>query len=111
MGLLFRYRRVALLIALSVALFLVSSTWSPHGSGLWPAATPAWAGGSPDETLNPPTQPPGKATTRNTDESDLTAGAKLDSDGAVRTAPSRGRTWLDRWTLVWRLYWTSRLRV
>jgi hypothetical protein len=60
MGLRYRSLRFALLAATLVALTALPSTWlfQAPGNAFGPATV--WAGGTPDETLNPPPTPPGR---------------------------------------------------
>jgi len=58
MSLLSRFLKLALLLFVLLTLTAISGTWSPHSSGSWLSVTPAWAT-SPDETLKPPSNPPG----------------------------------------------------
>lgn len=98
------------LSGLLTLLFLLASTlsvsWSSFGPQLHPGATLAWAG-SPDETLNPPPEPPKKGTSygyATTVTTDATY-AKLESKG-LRTELS----WTERIGIVWNYYLSKVLR-
>ncbi len=61
MGLRYDSLRFALLAATLIVLTALPGTWLPQvpGNAFGPAT--AWAGGTPDETLNPPPTPPKKS--------------------------------------------------
>jgi hypothetical protein len=91
-------------------LFLLASmlpiSWSSSGSQFRPGASVVWAG-SPDETLNPPPEPPRKS-------------RLLDAYGTtVRTETARstrfestgtGWSWTQRFGFVWSFYLSKVLR-
>ena len=92
-------------------LFLLASTlsvsWSSFGPQLHSGATAAWAG-SPDETLNPPPEPPKKGSSFGYGTSVTTTAAtsmKLESKG-IRTELS----WTQRIGIVWSYYLSKVLR-
>jgi hypothetical protein len=97
---------LALSLLVVAAVFLITSTFQHHGSGRWLAATPAWAG-SPDETLKPPTNPPGRASYY----PDVTTDRSTVEFSAATVSSRSGRvTWTDRLALAWRFYLASRFR-
>jgi hypothetical protein len=112
MGFRIRSLRLVTCILAFFAIAALPGLWSHQnpGSTLGPAI--AWAGGTPDETLNPPPTPPqqtsksGKSSTwygyGSTIESDPTA-ARLDS------AMAKSRTWT--WNAFWLIARATLLRI
>lgn len=112
MSLLSRFGKLPLAISILLAMFLVPVTETVHGPGSWPAATPVWAGGSPDETLNPPSTPPrARHVTVVADPSDAPA---TDATSTLHTtAGAKSGTLMtstDRWNLLLRICLSSVLR-
>jgi len=104
MSLLSRFSKLALLLFVLLALTSISGTWSPHSTGSWLSAPPAWAG-SPDETLKPRTNPSSRfVPTR------LQATSAQGSVTGPRTQVVTLRTWLGRSVLVWKISLASVLR-
>jgi hypothetical protein len=109
MSLLSRVFKFALLLFLVLALTATPELWSPHSIGSWLSATPAWASGSPDETLNPHPQPPSPKHAaslygqRNANRGDLPA-------VGARTQASTLRARFERFVLVARISLTFVLR-
>jgi len=94
-----------------IALFLLASmlpvSWSGSGPSYLPGASNAWAG-SPDETLNPPPEPPKKGATLGdygTQATTEASGTRLES-----TDTSTGWSWLERFGFAWRYYLSRTLR-
>jgi hypothetical protein len=99
------------LASLLIALFLLASmlpvSWSGSGSSYLPGASNAWAG-SPDETLNPPPEPPKKGSTLGdygTQATTEASGTRLES-----TETSTGWSWLESFGFAWRYYLSRTLR-
>lgn len=97
------------LLPLAIVVFLalpVSITFQPHASAIGP--TVVWAG-SPDETLNPPSNPPPKrcaslkSTNESTTESTTGRFTPTSKVGAARTTVS-SRTLFG---VLWRVYWAT----
>ena len=111
MSLLSRHTR---LLATFLVLFALSTFpmfgSSPHEID-WLSATPAWAGGSPDETLNPTPTPP-RASYAPTVESDGKAGwsAGSASPGATRMTSRAVLSWKERIGIAFRIYLAYKLR-
>ena len=102
MGLLSRFSKLALALFVLLTLTSVAGTWSPHQTGSWLSATPAWAG-SPDETLKPK-NPASRFVTPNLETSAVTSVA------SPRTQVVTLRTRFDQIVVVWRIFLTSVLR-
>lgn len=106
MSLLSRFSKLALLVFALLALTATLGTWSPHSSG-WLSVTPAWAS-SPDETLNPPANPPkSKAAAMHWQTS---AQSGVTSAVSARTQAVSVRTYLGRLVIVWKVSLASVLR-
>jgi|GEM_PF-2070845 hypothetical protein len=104
--------RSAKLAGLLTLLFLLASmlpiSWSSSGSQFRSGVSVAWAG-SPDETLNPPPEPPRKAHTWATYNSTVTTEAA----STARLGSSQIRTgwsWTERFGFVWNYYLSKVLR-
>ena len=85
---------------------MLPASWSTSGSFVRPGASNAWAG-SPDETLNPPPEPPKKGgslydATSVTTEASAT---RLES-ARIKT----GWSWTERFGFAWRYYMSRVLR-
>lgn len=113
MALLPRITKVALSVFVLFALTALTSipTKFPlRALGSWLAAAPAWAGGSPDETLNP--RP--KATSIKYKSAGLpgtsTANENTSSLGITRAYGTIGLAWSDRVKFAWRLFLASKSR-
>ena len=110
MSLLSRHTR----LLASVIALLALSTFPISGSSPieldFISATPAWAGGSPDETLNP-TLPP-RAKSVPTVEYDAAAGwtAETASTGATRTSTRGLLSLRERIGIAFRIYLAFKLR-
>ncbi len=98
-----RYTKLALAILFFYALTALPAPLSSHHSGGCLTATPAWAGGSPDETLDPH---PGKASSLKPQRLDADAA----SLGVTRTRTTVRLRWTDRVGMVWKFYLASVLR-
>ena len=106
MGLLSRISKLALALFVLLTLTSISGTsWSPHQTGSWLSATPAWAG-SPDETLKP-RNPASRFIPLS-----LQASAQSNVASAVgpRTQVVTLRTRFEQLVVVWRIYLGSVLR-
>jgi hypothetical protein len=97
-------RLAVLLIVLFMFATMLPVSWSSSGTYVGPGATSAWAG-SPDETLNPPPEPPKKGATLVTYGTSATTGARLES-ARTRT----GWSWTESFSLTWRYYLSKVLR-
>ncbi len=105
MGLLSRLSKLALALFILLTLTSVAGTWSPHQTGSWLSATPAWAG-SPDETLKPK-NPAGRIAQPSLQTSDQ---ARVTSVASPRTQVVTLRTRFEQFVVVWRIYLASVLR-
>ena len=103
MGLLSRFSKLALLLFVLLALTSISGTWSPHSTGSWLSASPAWAG-SPDETLHPKTNPSRFVPTK------LQATSAQGSVTGPRAQVVTLRTLFGQSVLVWKISLASVLR-
>ena len=73
----------------------------------WLSATPAWAGGSPDETLNPQTPPRARGAYLGMEKDGGGAGAAA----SLRTTrPTSVLSWKERIGIAFRIYLASKLR-
>jgi hypothetical protein len=100
-------RLAGLLIVLFMLASMLPTSWSSSGSYFSPGATSAWAG-SPDETLNPPPEPPKKGAafgyaTYTTTEA--TSRTRLDA-----TVSRTGWSLAERFGFAWRYYLSRVLR-
>ena len=96
--------RLACLLVLFVIATMLPVSWS-SGSYVGPCLTSAWAG-SPDETLNPPPEPPKKGATLGMYGTSATIdGTSLES-ARIRT----GWSWTERFGLAWKYYLSKVLR-
>lgn len=102
MGLRYRSLRFALLAALLIALTALPGTWLPQvpGNAFGPAT--AWAGGTPDETLNPPPTPPKKsgALSQRWDRSTSVSGTSVVDRPARRALITKSDRLIAVWTFV-----------
>jgi hypothetical protein len=101
-------RLALLLIVFFVLATMLPVSWSSSGSFVSPGVTNAWAG-SPDETLNPPPEPPKKGTTLGM------YGTTVTTDGAYATSLESARirtgwSWTERFGLAWSYYLSKVLR-
>lgn len=108
MSLLSRHTR----LLASMIVLLAFSTFPMSGSApvelRWLSATPAWAGGSPDETLNPETPPRRSAYVGIVEDG---SGAGVAS--SLRTARPTSRvvlSWKEKIGIAFRIYLASKLR-
>lgn len=101
-------RLASILIALFMLATMLPVSWSSSGSFVGPGATTAWAG-SPDETLNPPPEPPKKGATygqyATTATTEARYGTSLQS-ARIRT----GWSWTERFGFAWSVYLSKVLR-
>jgi hypothetical protein len=101
-------RLACLLIVLFLLATMLPVSWSSSGSFRGPGLTSAWAG-SPDETLNPPPEPPKKGATLGMAGTSATTesryGTSLESS-RIRT----GWSWTERFGLAWSYYLSKVLR-
>lgn len=104
MRLLSRFSKLALLLFVLLALTSISGTWSPHSTGSWLSAPPAWAG-SPDETLKPRTNPASRFV-----PTKLQATSAQGSVTGPRTRVVTLRTLFGQSVLVWKISLASVLR-
>ena len=95
MGLLPRVLTIALGVTALLALLSLPSLRGDRTPGRALAPSVAWAGGSPDETLNPPPIPPKKS-------SRIGAGPVQVGVTAHRTVPKF--TALERWEIYYRVF-------
>lgn len=95
MGLLPRVLTIALGVTALLALLSLPSLRSDRTLGSALAPSVAWAGGSPDETLNPPPVPPKSAS--RIGQSTVQAGVSVH-----RTVPKF--TALERWEIYYRVF-------
>lgn len=102
MGLLRRLATIGLAVALLIALTSLPTLRTNRITGSVLAPAVAWAGGSPDETLKPPSQPPPQR-----------AGAVVSVDlSSNRVAEQPARlSFVERWLLLYRVYLASVLRI
>jgi hypothetical protein len=103
--------RSVTLAGLLTLFFLLASmlpiSWSSSGPHVRPGVSVAWAG-SPDETLNPPPEPPRKTQTWATYSSTTTEAA---SSARLGTSQIRtGWSWTERFGFVWNYYLSKVLR-
>ena len=100
-------RLACLLIVLLMVATMLPASWSGSGSYFRSGATSAWAG-SPDETLNPPPEPPKKGSTLGDATSVTTEATSVTSleSGRIRT----GWSWAERFGFAWRYYLLKVLR-
>lgn len=96
--------RFAIPLVLFVLATMLPVSWSSSGTNTGLGVTSAWAG-SPDETLNPPPQPPKKG-------GSLTDGMSVTSPTAtVESARTRtGWSWTESFGLTWNYYLSKVLR-
>ena len=101
-------RLAGLLIVLFTLATMLPSSWSSSGSYVCPGATSAWAG-SPDETLNPPPEPPKKGASfgsyATSTTTEATIRTRLDA-----TVSRTGWSWTERFGFAWRYYLSKVLR-
>jgi hypothetical protein len=110
MGYRLRSLRYALLISVMFAIAALPGLWSNQtpGSTFGPAI--AWAGGTPDETLNPPPTPPTNGGGKKT--SDGYGYAVGTTDVATDAAEVQGATDRpSRWSLFWLVIRSTVLRI
>ncbi|MEK7348772.1 MAG: hypothetical protein AABZ94_07850 [Candidatus Eisenbacteria bacterium] len=109
MGPRIRSLRFALLATTLVALTVLPGTWLPQvpGNAFGPAT--AWAGGTPDETLNPPPAPPKKS-----GSSSLRCDPSISTSEAAVVGRASRRTMItkfDRLMAVWTIVRATTLRM
>jgi hypothetical protein len=107
MNLLLRISLCAFAIGTLFALTTVPVSVPQGHLGAQLVPTPAWAGGSPDETLNPPSNP-SKSKSSPTGYSTRTFPSATAT--SIKTPTSIESRWIERGVLVWRFYLTSVLR-
>jgi hypothetical protein len=109
MGLLRRFATIALAVALLVALTSLPALRFNRTSGSALAPSLAWAGGSPDETLKPPSQPP----TQKSRAIDVRIERTSDpaTSRGTRDAGAKRLSHIERWLLIYRVYLASVLRI
>ena len=103
MGLLRRLATIGLAVALLIALTSLPTLRMNRTTGSALAPATAWAGGSPDETLKPPSQPPSQRASGYVVQVDLSVGRV--SEQPVRLSLA------ERWLLLYRVYLASVLRI
>ena len=109
MGLRVRSIRFALSVAMLFALTALPGVWFNQAPGNAIGTATAWAGGTPDETLNPPPTPPKKSSSigmrwdysTSTPETAITRGA----DRSTRISR------IDRIKAIWMLLRVTTLRL
>ena len=99
--------RFAILLVLFVLATMLPVSWSSSGTNVGLGVTSAWAG-SPDETLNPPPEPPKKG-------AQFGYGTSVTHEARVTTSveSARARTgwsWTERFGLTWNYYLSKVLR-
>jgi len=105
MGLLSRFSKLALALFILLALTSIpGAIWSPHQTGSWLSATPAFAG-SPDETLKPRNS--GRFVQPSLQTS---AQARETSVASPHAQVVTLRTRFAQFVVVWRIYLASVLR-
>lgn len=102
--------RLCFLIVLFMLATMLPASWSSSGSYEGPGATSAWAG-SPDETLNPPPEPPKKGTTPGTPGTyDGTATTDATASSLESARIRTGWSWTEGFGFAWRYYLSQVLR-
>lgn len=109
MGLRIRSLRLALLAATFIALTALPGAWLAQESGNAFGPATAWAGGTPDETLNPPPTPPKKlgSSSQRYDPSISTSEAAVVGRASRRTMITK----FDRLMAVWTFVRATTLRM
>lgn len=100
-------RLTCLLITLFALASMLPASWSSSGPSYLPGASNAWAG-SPDETLNPPPEPPKKGATLG--DYGTTATTESSATRLESTATETGGSWLESFGFAWRYYLSRVLR-
>ena len=108
MGLRIRSLRISLLAATLVALTALPSSWDLQGPGNAFGPATVWAGGTPDETLNPPPTPPKKSGAFYRCDRSSTTPATPVVDRASRRS---NITMIDRLKAVWSIVRATTLRL
>ncbi|HET9251200.1 MAG TPA: hypothetical protein VFP58_03710 [Candidatus Eisenbacteria bacterium] len=98
-------RLACLLIVLFMLATVLPVSWSSSGSLMAFGARSAWAG-SPDETLNPPPEPPKKGATLATYGNSATTERTSLESSRIRT----GWSWTERFGFAWEYYLSKVLR-
>ena len=97
--------RFALLLVLFVLATMLPVSWSSSGTNVGLGVTSAWAG-SPDETLNPPPEPPKKGA-----QFGMSVTQETKVVTSVESARARtGWSWTERFGLTWSYYLSKVLR-
>lgn len=107
MSLLSRNLRFAASIALLFVLSMLPLPGTTHRTEIFPAT--AWAGGSPDETLNPQTPPRARSAYIGVMEDGGGAGASA-SFRTARPASGAALSWKERIGIAFRIYLASMRR-
>jgi hypothetical protein len=110
MSLLSRFTKFPFALSILLAMYLVPLTETAPSPERWLTATPAWAGGSPDETLNPPTTPRGSRQFSIVVGPSSTGDQILAPHATPRASSSTLLRSTDRWTLLLRICLSSVLR-
>jgi hypothetical protein len=92
---------VSVLITIFMLATMLPVSWSDSGTTMPPGATTAWAG-SPDETLNPPPEPPKKGASYGYGSSVTTEATSTTSLEAARIRT--GWSWAESFGFTWRYY-------
>jgi hypothetical protein len=100
MGLRTRSFRCAILVLLGLAIAALPGTWPGQVPGSTFGPTLTWAGGTPDETLNPPPTPPQSGTNPKKGTSYATGGPTAADRLSQASLDDRGRTWRTIWQVL-----------
>jgi hypothetical protein len=109
MGLRLRALRYALFVLVFFAIAALPGSWNHQTPGSSHGPAVAWAGGTPDETLNPPPTPPSGAGKKSSSNYAIGNGPTTvePATDSVRSAADRGF----RWDLAWLIIRTTVLRI
>lgn len=109
MGIRARSLRIALSASMLLALTALPGAWFDQAPGNAIGTATAWAGGTPDETLNPPPTPPKKSSSVGArwDRSTSTSDAAITRSAYPTTRISR----IDRIKAIWTLLRVTTLRM
>ncbi len=111
MGFRIRSLHYAMFVLVFIAIAVLPGNWSPQipGSPFGPAT--AWAGGTPDETLNPPPSPPQGASHAKSPHRDTYAvGSGESSDRLDQASVTSAKDGM-RWYVIWRVVRATVLRI
>jgi len=95
------FGRVLLVAVLGLTILALPVTWPNQVPKSAIGPIPAWAAGSPDETLNPPPTPPKKSASL------IIGQSALERSQGHAVSPYRSVLLRETMRLLWRVYWTS----